>query len=180
MIKYRSVLVVVACGAALGAPAVASAHDVSTSPTTSFTPPPMQYPFIAVSPAKSKAGEEVLVSVGCPVADLGEVKSMVLDHVGKFEVTSEDPVILGAVAHIDAKARPGFYAVTATCKTKPVTINLEVTAIPTPSSKPPKPTVSPVKPVPTGHSGPSARVGSGRQVSKIPVGAPQTGGGPFS
>ena len=186
MIKYRSALVVVACGAALAAPAVASAQDVSTSPTTpttpttSFTPPPMQYPFIAVSPAKAKAGEDILVSVGCAAGDLGEVKSMVLDHIGKFEVTSEEPVILGAVAHIDGKARPGFYAVTATCKTKPVTINLEVTAIPTPSSKPPKPTVSPVKPVPTGNPGPSARVGSGRQVSKIPVGAPQTGGGPFS
>ncbi|WP_167333174.1 hypothetical protein [Amycolatopsis decaplanina] len=40
------------------------------------------------------------------VAGLGEVKSMVLDHVGKFEVTSEDPLIFGAVAHIDDKARP--------------------------------------------------------------------------
>ncbi|OXM55486.1 hypothetical protein CFP71_17470 [Amycolatopsis thailandensis] len=181
MIKFRSVLVVV-CGAVLAAPAVALAQDVSAPPTTSFTPPPMQYPFIAVSPSKSKAGEDVLVSVGCPVADLGEVKSMVLDRVGKFEVTSEGPVIQGAVAHIGDKARPGFYAVTAICKTKTVTINLEVAAVPTSSSsgKPPKPTVSTGKPVPPGSSVAPVKPGAGRQVSKIPVGAPQTGGGPFS
>jgi len=181
MIRHRSVLVV-ACGAVLAAPTVAYAQDVSTSPTSSPAPPPMQYPFVAVSPAKSKAGEDVLVSVGCPVADLGEVKSMVLDRVGKFEVTSENPVIQGAVAHIDDKARPGFYAVTAVCKTKTVTINLEVAAVPpsSSSSKPPKPSVSSSKPVPPGSSVVPVRPGSGRQVSKIPVGAPQTGGGAFS
>ncbi|MFC3451946.1 hypothetical protein [Amycolatopsis speibonae] len=181
MLGYRSVLAVtgvLACGAALATPA--AAQEVSTTPTTTFTPPPMQYPFIAVSPAKSKAGEDVLVSVGCPVADLGEVKSMVLDRVGKFEITSENPVILGAVAHIDDKARPGFYAVTALCKTKTVTINLEVAAVPTSSNKPPKPTTSTGKTMPPGSSAAPVRPGSDRQVSKIPVGAPQTGGGPFS
>ncbi|GAB3708956.1 hypothetical protein GCM10027598_13800 [Amycolatopsis oliviviridis] len=176
MIKYRSALVM-ACGVVLAVPAVAYAQDVSTSPTTSATPPPVPYPFIAVSPAKSKAGEDVLVSVGCAVAELGEVKSMVLDSVGKFEVTSENPVIQGAVAHVNDKARPGFYAVTAVCKTKAVTINIEVTAVPTSSVKPPKPTASPSKPAPPGAA---IKPGSGRQVSKIPVGAPQTGGGAFS
>ncbi len=172
MIRYRSALMVavVACGMA---PAAAYAEDVSATPTTSPSPPPMQYPFVALSPTKSIPGEEILVSVGCPVADLGEVKSMALDRIAKFEVTSEDPVILGAVAHIGDKMRPGFYAVKATCKTTTVTINLEVVALPTSSGKPPKPkptppktsSVSPVKPA------------AGRQVSKIPVGAPQTGGG---
>lgn len=34
------------------------------------------------------AGEDVLVPVGCPVGELGEVKSVVVDRLGKFEVTS--------------------------------------------------------------------------------------------
>ncbi|MEV6912332.1 hypothetical protein [Amycolatopsis sp. NPDC051071] len=178
MIRYRSALVVT-CGVALAVPSAAFAQDdvqpaASPTPSTTFTPPPAQYPFVALSPSKSTAGEDILVSVGCAVADLGEVKSMVLDRIGKFEVTSENPVILGAVAHIGDKARPGFYAVKATCKTTTVTINLEVvpgktsTPAPTPSQPPkatPSKSDSPVKPA------------VGRQVSKIPVGAPQTGGG---
>ncbi|WP_414935743.1 hypothetical protein [Amycolatopsis sp. cmx-11-51] len=137
----------------------------------------MQYPFIGVSPSKSTAGEDVLVSVGCPVADFVEVTSMVLDRIGKFEVTSEDPVILGAVAHISDKAKPGFYAVKATCKTATVTINLEVAPGKTPTLTPP-PTTKPPKQTPP-KTVPSVKPAAGRQVSKIPVGAPQTGGGAF-
>lgn len=176
MIRYRSALVV-ACGVALAAPAVAFAQDdvPSPTPTTTFTPPPMQYPFVAVSPSKSTAGEDVLVSVGCAVADFGEVTSMVLDKVGKFEVTSENPVILGAVAHISDKAKPGFYAVKATCKTTTVTINLEVAPGKTPTATPP-PTTKPSKGTPPKSVQP-VKPAVGRQVSKIPVGAPQTGGG---
>ncbi|MEV7553028.1 hypothetical protein AB0N89_25750 [Amycolatopsis sp. NPDC089917] len=172
MIKHRSVLV--ACGMVVAAPTVAYAQEV---PATPPAPPAIQYPFVAVSPAKSQAGEDVLVSVGCPVADLGEVKSMVLDRVGEFEITSEDPVIQGAVAHIGDEARPGFYAVTAICKTKTVTINLEVAAAPIPSSpgEPPRHSSSPSKIVPPKSS--AVPAGAGYQVSKIPVGAPQTGGG---
>ncbi|RSM54515.1 hypothetical protein DMH03_35975 [Amycolatopsis sp. WAC 01376] len=168
----RSALMV-ACGVALAAPAVAYAQD-DVPPTTTFTPPPMQYPFVAISPSKSTAGEDVLVSVGCAKDDFGEVKSMVLDRIGTFEVTSEDPVILGTVAHISDKAKPGFYAVKATCKTTTVTINLEVAPVKTPApTLPPAPSAKPTKATP-----PKAVPAAGRrQVSKIPVGAPQTGGG---
>ncbi len=177
MIRYRSAAAVLtACGVALAVPAVGFAQDngqASPSPSPSPSPtsskPPFPYPFVAVSPQKSTAGDDVLVSVGCPVGDLGEVKSIGLDRIGKFEVTSEDPVIQGAVAHISDKAKPGFYAVKATCKKITVTTNFEVTPPRTPTSttKPPKPTkpASSTKPAP------------GRQVSKVPVGAPQTGGG---
>ncbi|HET6290607.1 MAG TPA: hypothetical protein VFG15_28165 [Amycolatopsis sp.] len=161
----RSALVV-ACGVALAAPAVTYAQDTPT-----FTPPPMQYPFVAVSPSKSTAGEDVLVSVGCAKDDFGEVKSMVLDRIGTFEVTSEDPMILGAVAHISDKAKPGFYAVKATCKTATVTINLEIAPVKTPTVSP-SPSAKPTKAAP-----PKAVPAAGRQVSKVPVGAPQTGGG---
>ncbi len=175
MTRYRSALVV-ACGVALAAPSVAFAQETPVSPTvsTTATPPAMQYPFVALSPAKAAAGEDVLVSVGCAVADFVEVKSMVLDRIGKFEVTSEDPVILGAVAHIGDKAKPGFYAVKATCKKTTVTINLEVTPGKTPT--PPPSTSKPSKASPS-KSGSPVKPASGRQVSKIPVGAPQTGGG---
>ncbi|WP_181771682.1 hypothetical protein [Amycolatopsis pittospori] len=180
MIKYRSALVV-ACGVALVVPTVAYAQDdvpaVPPPPTSSSSPAPSPkadpYPFLGLSPRESKAGEEILVSVGCPVGELGEVKSMVLDRIGEFEVTNPEPVIQGTVAHIGDKARPGFYAVTAVCKKTTMTANLQIlpdkTATPAPTPKPHKPTpsksVSPVKPA------------SGGQVSKIPVGAPQTGGG---
>ncbi|UMP01942.1 hypothetical protein [Amycolatopsis sp. EV170708-02-1] len=160
---------VLACGVALVAPAVAYAQD---APPTSPKADP--YPFLGLSPRQSEAGEEILVSVGCPVGELGEVKSKVLDRIGEFTVTNEVPVIQGAVAHIDAAARPAFYTITAICKTTTITANLQVVPgkTPTSSSKPPapKPTVLP-KPSSPG------KPASGRQVSKIPVGAPQTGGG---
>ncbi|WP_410656393.1 hypothetical protein [Amycolatopsis sp. lyj-112] len=158
--RYRSATVLLAaCGVALAVPSAGFAQD--------------DYPFLGLSPRQSKAGEEILVSVGCPGGDLGEVKSVVLDRLGKFEVTNETPVIQGAVAHINDKARPGFYAIKAICKKKTMTANLEIVPAkpPTPTSaKPPKPTksTSPVKPT------------VGGQVSKIPVGAPQTGGGATS
>ncbi|OXM49882.1 hypothetical protein [Amycolatopsis alba] len=169
MIRCRSALVV-ACGVALAAPAVAYAQDVSAPPTTTTSRKTDPYPFLGLSPQQSTADEEILVSVGCPVGELGEVKSMVLDRVGEFSVTNETPVIQGAVAHIDAKARPAFYAITATCGKTTITANLQILPgkTPTSSNKPtsrPPSSVSVVKPA------------SGRQVSKIPVGAPQTGGG---
>ncbi|MGK4596770.1 hypothetical protein [Amycolatopsis sp. w19] len=162
----RSALVL-ACGVALAAPAVAYAQDApSTSPKAN------PHPFLGLSPRQSVAGEEILVSVGCPVGELGEVKSKVLDRIGEFTVTNEIPVIQGAVAHVDAEARPAFYTVTAICKTTKITANLEIVPdkTPTSSSKPPapKPTMLP-KPSSPG------KPASGRQVSKIPVGAPQTG-----
>ncbi|MFI7118448.1 hypothetical protein [Amycolatopsis sp. NPDC049868] len=164
----RSALVL-ACGVALVAPAVAYAQD---TPSTSRKADP--YPFLGLSPRQAAAGEEILVSVGCPVGELGEVKSKVLDHIGEFTVTNEVPVIQGAVAHIDAEARPAFYAITAICKTTTITANLQVVPDKTPtSSSKPKPTVLP-KPSSPG------KPASGRQVSKIPVGAPQTGGGALS
>lgn len=65
-------------------------------------------------------------------------------------------MIQGVVAHISDKAKPGFYSVKAICKKATVTANFEVAPPRTPTS---------VKPA------------QGRQVSKIPVGARQTGGG---
>lgn len=173
MTRYRSATVLLAaCGVALAVPAAGFAQDIDqAAPPSSSSPVPNrqdEYPFLGLSPRQSTAGEEVLVSVGCPVGDLGEVKSIVLDHIGKFEVTNENPVIQGAVAQISDKARPGFYAIKATCKKKTMTANLEIVPVKTPTpTKPPKPTksASPVKPA------------VGGQVSKIPVGAPQTGGG---
>ncbi|KZB82247.1 hypothetical protein [Amycolatopsis regifaucium] len=177
MIRYRSALAV-ACGVALAVPAAAYAQDdvqPSPSPTTTASPKADPYPFLGLSPRQAMAGEDILVSVGCPVGELGEVKSMVFDHIGKFEVTNPDPVIHGAVAQLSDKARPGFYAITATCKTTTMTANLQIVAKPASSNKPPKPTLGP-GPAPE-KPGPAVKPASGRQVSKIPVGAPQTGGG---
>jgi hypothetical protein len=173
MSKYRSAAALpAACGVAMALPAVGFAQDNGQpSPTPMSSIPPGPYPFIAVSPQKSTAGEDVLVSVGCPVGDLGEVKSVVLDRVGKFEVTSENPVIQGAVAHISDKATPGYYSVKAICEKTTVMANFEVTPPRTPTS-----TTKPPKATPTRPSS-SAKPASGRQVSKVPVGAPQTGGG---
>lgn len=161
-----AVATVLAGGAVLAAQATGFAAETTTSaPPTTTTTPSGAYPFLAVSLAPVKPGGDVLVSVGCPAGDLGEVKSMALD-IGKFEVAVEEPkLIMDAVAHVHKDLRNGFYAVTAVCGKVTLKTNFEVVGAR------PKPTTT--KPSVTKKPQPKA----GNQVRRIPLGAPQTGAG---
>lgn len=156
-------------GAVLAAQATGFAAETTTpTPTTTTTPtskPNESYPFLAVSLAPVEPGGDVLVSVGCPAGDLGKVESMGLD-IGKFEVAVEQPkLIVNAVAHVHKDLRNGFYRVTAVCGKLTLATNFEVVG-----AKP-----KPTSPAPSTTKKPKPRTGN--QVTKIPTGAPQTGGG---
>lgn len=167
--RGRTTLAVAFAGMTLLAPAAAFAQESPTAtPTTTSTTtpppeePPLKYPFVAVSLAPAAPGGEVLVSVGCEPDKLGDVTSKALD-LGKFEVTSERPKpIFGAVGHVHRGLRNGFYQVIAYCGGIAYRTNFEVKGAKPPATTSPAPTKKP------GHGG---------QVSRIPAGAPQTGGG---
>ncbi|MEC3981577.1 hypothetical protein [Amycolatopsis sp. H20-H5] len=173
----RGAATVLAIGSMLVAQ-VETPGEVTPAPTSSTSPsssspsptaqPPDRYPFVATSPQSVLPGERLLVSVGCRADQVHDVRSMALD-LGPFETSFDGPPpIQAAVATVHQGARPGFYPLEAFCDKARVTINFEVRA-PGPSSV--------VKP-PSTHAAPSSsRTVTGHQVSKVPVGAPQTGGG---
>lgn len=155
-------------GALFATQATGFAEETATStPTTTTTPTSKNepYPFLAISLAPAKPGGDVLVSVGCPAGDLGKVESRALD-IGPFEVAVEQPkLIVNAVGHVRKGLSTGFYRVDAVCGKVSLHTNFQVIGAP------PKPTTPP----PTATKKPKPRTGN--QVSRIPVGAPQTGGG---
>ncbi|MFD9894565.1 hypothetical protein ACFWY9_34910 [Amycolatopsis sp. NPDC059027] len=175
-----SIAATLACGLALAVPAAGFADPAplgtSEQPAPSQPPdaePLSPYPYVSVSLQPALPGDDVLVAVGCPREELGKVTSPVLD-VGAFEIVTETPkLVQNAIGHVHPDARPGFYPVSALCGKRTVSGNFAVkaprTATTTPAAPaPPRPVPRPVpKPVPA----------SGRQVSRVPVGAPQTGDG---
>jgi len=154
-------------GAVLAAQATGFAAETTTStPVTTPTSKPNEpYPFLSISLAPAKPGSDVLVSVGCPAGDLGVVESRALD-IGPFEVAVEQPkLIMDAVGHVRKGLSTGFYRVSAVCGKVTLFTNFQVIG------PPPKTTT----PAPATTKKPQPRTGN--QVSRIPVGAPQTGGG---
>lgn len=155
-------------GALLATQATGFAEETATStPTTTTTPTSKNepYPFLGISLAPAKPGDDILVSVGCPAGDLGKVESPALD-IGTFEVVVEQPkLIVNAVGHVRKDLRDGFYPVKAVCGKVSLKVNFQVLGAK------PKPTA----PTTTTTKKPKPRTGN--QVSRIPVGAPQTGGG---
>jgi hypothetical protein len=166
----------VAAGIVLVVPVAGHAETATPAPPPPITvQPPARYPFVAVSPSWLVSGDTALISIGCQADKVHDVTSKVLD-IGPFETTSDGPSpIQGAVATIRKGIKPSFYSLTAFCDKAKLLINFEVHAPkpgpdPTPTKPRPTPTNSPVTP----SSTPKA---TGHQVSRVPVGAPQTGGG---
>jgi hypothetical protein len=133
----------------------------TTEPPTTTSAPRPAYPFLSISLSPAAPGGEVLVSVGCPAGQLGVVKSKVLD-IDPFEVATETPeLIMDAVGHVHKDAKTGLYQVSAVCGKVTLKWNFDVKA-----------PVTTTKPVPAGNT-----PHRGHQVGRVPVGAPQTGGG---
>ncbi|MFE0027516.1 hypothetical protein [Amycolatopsis sp. NPDC059021] len=175
-----SIAAALACGMALAVPAAGIADPVPS--TTSGQPEPSRapdaeslspYPYVSVSLQPALPGDDVLVAVGCAREELGKVTSPVLD-IGVFEVVTETPkLVQNAIGHVHPDAKPGFYPVSVLCGKRTVSGNFEVKAPRTATTTPAAP--APPKTVP--RPAPEPVPASGRQVSRIPVGAPQTGDG---
>ncbi|GAA4541169.1 hypothetical protein GCM10023192_47200 [Amycolatopsis samaneae] len=188
-----SIAFALACGMALTVPATGFADpappstsgrpaaDPGPAPSTGAEPEPgagpdadaTPYPFVSISLQPALPGDDVLVAVGCPRAEFGEVTSPALD-LEPFEVATETPkLIQNAIGHVRRDARAGFYPVAAMCGKRTVSGNFEVKVPKPATTTPTAPVVS--RPVPRPAVKPSSS--GGHQVRRIPVGAPQTGDG---
>ncbi|WP_037366015.1 hypothetical protein [Amycolatopsis orientalis] len=153
------------------APTTPPATSTATTPPTT-TPPTTEEPpggnpgvpkaFIRVLPSSGHAGDRVTVRVGCEASEIHNLKSAALQFgklhpVGPQNDPAKAPVSQGS-ATVRAGVKPGVYAVSVSCGSADVTAKFTVLG-----AKPaPKPTPAP---------GPAPK-----QVSKVPSGAPQTGG----
>lgn len=173
-----STLALLGLTAALAAAPVALAETsatetVSTEPTTTEPsepgyPPPS--PFIHITgDGRPQPGDDIGVVVGCPFAPR-EAHSPVLD-IGAYEQV-ETPSGINtyvAPATIDPKTVPGDYPVTAWCG-RGQHLKWTFTVYPADASDDGDEATAP-----SGSGGAEPR-----QVTRIPKGAPETGGGPES
>lgn len=142
----------------------------TSAPTTPGTPPPtttqpgVPKAYISVAPHSAVAGQKVTVAVGCEAKYISHLSSNALD-IGKLHPVGpqDNPAIAPrseAAATVKKDIKPGVYKVSFDCGGAPISTSFTLLA--------PKPT-----PTPT----PKAPAPSGNQVTKVPSGAPQTGGG---
>jgi hypothetical protein len=138
----------------------APASSSPEAPPTSSSSPPAPRMFLGLSPQSGAPGDQVLVSVGCtPPSRIHGVSSPVLD-IGALKPVSDpgNAPRSEAVATVKKSAAPGRYPVTAGCGGS--TLHAEFTVTGTRTTRPPG----------TAPSTPS-------EVSKVPSGPAQTGGG---
>ncbi|WP_370940380.1 hypothetical protein [Amycolatopsis sp. cg13] len=160
----------VAAGMLSAAPAFAA-----EAPTTSTTAAPSSAPateeptddnagvpkaFIRVLPSSGHAGDRVTVRIGCEASEIKNLNSAALQFgklhpVGPQNDPSKAPISQGA-ATVRTGVKPGVYKVAFSCGSADLSTKFTVLG-----AKPaPKPTPTPAP----------------KQVSKVPSGAPQTGG----
>ncbi|GAB3373827.1 hypothetical protein [Amycolatopsis echigonensis] len=163
----------VAAGMLSAAPAFAAEAPTTPPATSTAAPSPSteQPPdgnagvpkaFIRVLPSSGRAGDRVTVRVGCEASEIKNLNSAALQFgklhpVGAQNDPSKAPVSQGT-ATVRAGVKPGSYKVSFSCGSADLATKFTVLG-----AKPaPKPTPAPA-PAP-------------KQVSKVPSGAPQTGG----
>ncbi|ATY09577.1 hypothetical protein CU254_03160 [Amycolatopsis sp. AA4] len=116
--------------------------------------------FIRVLPSSGHAGDRVTVRIGCEASEIKNLKSAALQFgklhpVGAQNDPSKAPISQGA-ATVRSGVKPGAYPVSFSCGSADLATKFTVLG-----AKPaPKPTPAPAP----------------KQVSKVPSGAPQTGG----
>ena len=134
-----------------------SQPPTSEPPTTTPTDHPgVPKAFIRVLPSSGHAGDKVTVRVGCEASEIGKLSSAALQFgklhpVGPQNDPAKAPVSQGT-AIVKAGVKAGAYPVTFSCGSADLATKFTVLAAA------PAPTPAP------------------KQVSKVPVGAPQTGG----
>ncbi|MER6760502.1 MULTISPECIES: hypothetical protein [Amycolatopsis] len=164
----------VAAGMLSAAPAFA-AEAPTTPPATSATAAPSSSPateeptddnagvpkaFIRVLPSSGHAGDRVTVRIGCEASEIKNLNSAALQFgklhpVGPQNDPSKAPISQGT-ATVRTGVKPGVYKVAFSCGSADLGTKFTVLG-----AKPaPKPTPAPAP----------------KQVSKVPSGAPQTGG----
>ncbi|MGW4483653.1 hypothetical protein ACWEOE_07410 [Amycolatopsis sp. NPDC004368] len=156
---------ILATGLLSAAPAFAAEATKPTptppSSTTSPVPPTSDHPdkpraTLLVMPRAGRGGDTVTVRAGCAVGTSKKLSSPVITFEALEPVGSPqqlDPVpVYQALGKVDKDAKPGMYAVTFVCG--------EIKAAQSFKVLPAKGAVTPPP----------------KQVSKVPVGAPQTGG----
>ncbi|MGW7538022.1 hypothetical protein [Amycolatopsis sp. NPDC054798] len=162
----------VAAGMLSAAPAFAAEAPTAPSAASTASAPAAEEPaddnagvpkaFIRVLPSSGHAGDRVTVRVGCEASEIKNLNSAALQFgklhpVGPQNDPSKAPVSQGT-AIVRAGVKPGAYQVTFSCGSADLATKFTVLG-----AKPaPKPTPAPA-PAP-------------KQVSKVPSGAPQTGG----
>jgi hypothetical protein len=165
--KHRNALVAgLAVGFAVMAPSAAFADTSTAPPTTSSTPtstpttpPPTSPPpgvpkaYVSVSPHSGVPGQKVTVAVGCDFKYISHLSSDALD-IGKLHPVGpqNDPTVAPraeAAATVKKAVKVGVHKVSFDCGGATIATSFTLLA-PTPS---------------------------GQQVTKVPSGAPQTGGG---
>ncbi|WP_208720539.1 hypothetical protein [Amycolatopsis circi] len=164
----------VAAGMLSAAPAFAA--EAPTTPPASSTAAPSSSPateeptdenpgvpkaFIRVLPSSGHAGDRVTVRVGCEASEIKNLNSAALQFgklhpVGTQNDPSKAPISQGT-ATVRAGVKPGVYKVAFSCGSADLTTKF---------------TVLGAKPAPQPKPAPAAP----KQVSKVPSGAPQTGG----
>ncbi|MBB1157648.1 hypothetical protein [Amycolatopsis dendrobii] len=163
----------VAAGMLSAAPAFAAETSATPPPSSTATAPPSSSPeeppgdsggvpkaFIRVLPSSGHAGDRVTVRVGCEASEIQNLNSAALQFgklhpVGPQNDPSKAPISQGA-ATVRSGVKPGTYQVSFSCGSADLTTKFTVLG-----AKPaPKPTPTPAP----------------KQVSKVPSGAPQTGG----
>jgi hypothetical protein len=123
-----------------------------TEPTTQAGVPKA---YVSVSPRSGVPGQKVTVATGCELKDVSKLASDALD-IGKLRPVGpqDDPATAPraeAAATVKKAAKPGVHKVSFDCGGATITTSFTV--------------LTPQSPVKTG------------QVTKVPAGAPQTGGG---
>jgi len=141
------------------APPTSSAPTTAPTSTTTPTTTPTDSPgvpkaFIRVLPGSGHAGDKVTVRIGCEASGISHLSSAALQFgklhpVGPQNDPSKAPISQGT-AIVKAGVKPGTYKVTFSCGSADLGTKFTVLA------------ATPAPPV--------------KQVSKVPVGAPQTGG----
>lgn len=163
----------VAAGILSAAPAFAAETSTTPPPSSTTTAPPSSTPeeppgdsggvpkaFIRVLPSSGHAGDRVTVRVGCEASQIKNLSSAALQFgklhpVGPQGDPSKAPVSQGT-ATVRNGVKPGTYKVSFSCGSGDIATKFTVLG-----AKPvPKPTPTPAP----------------KQVSKVPSGAPQTGG----
>ncbi|WP_020662587.1 hypothetical protein [Amycolatopsis benzoatilytica] len=138
------------------APATAPTSETPTAAPTGN--PGVPKAFIRVLPSSGHAGDKVTVRIGCEASGISHLSSAALQFgklhpVGPQNDPSKAPVSQGT-AIVKSGVKAGVYPVTFSCGSADLAAKFTVLA--------PKPAAKPA-PAP-------------KQVTKVPVGAPQTGG----
>ncbi|WP_033293209.1 hypothetical protein [Amycolatopsis jejuensis] len=165
MKRIAVVSTLIAAGMLSAAPAFASGSAPAPTPTpapTTTAPAPagdhagVPKAFVRVLPSSGRAGDKVLVRVGCEASAISGLKSSAL-QIGKLSAVGpqKDPAkapVSQATATVRKDVKPGTYQVSFSCGGAEIGTKFTVLAA--------KPAT---KPAP-------------KQVTKVPSGAPQTGG----